>query len=319
MPGPAITIRGCSTNSTASFCSGFNIKISALSNFINFRQLITYKMQIKLFIKQRCKCKMLTFILINQKNLKAKFQAFKILLIKLKKILKKFENKKSEYIQKKEQKKKIELNTKKEWYEKFRFTKTSNQFLVVIGKDAGTNEVLIKKHMEENDIVMHTEAPGSPFGLIKSGKEKVSKQDIEEAAQFLTCFSSQWKKGFGTADAFWVLPEQVTKKAQSGEYMSKGSFMIYGKKNIIKNINLQICLGIIKKEIKIENEIIFLEELFSGSEKACQRNCPNRYVKIEPGDINYKALTKEIKKRLKTSQIEDLPKYIPNNCKILKK
>ena len=96
--------------------------------------------------------------------------------------------------------------------------------------------------------------------------------------------------------------------------------MIRGEKNIVKNIQNRIHLGIKKEKIKIdENEEIETYELFSGSENACKKFCKNNYIKLEPGNDNYKALTKEIKKRLKIQYLEDLPKYIPNNCKILKK
>ena len=52
---------------------------------------------------------------------------------------------------------------------------------------------------------------------------------------------------------------------------------------------------------------------------ACKKYCNNRYIKLEPGLDNYKKMTKEIKTRLKVSNLEDLPKYIPNDCKILKR
>lgn len=252
------------------------------------------------------------------KKLKAKIPGIDKTIEKTKKEIEEFEEKKETYLKKKEKDEKIKYHRKKEWFEKFRYTFTSNEFLFVIGKDSGTNEILIKKHMEENDLVFHTEAPGSPFGILKNAKDKASKKDIEEAGQFLTCFSAQWKKGFGTADAFWVFPEQVTKKAVSGEYMNKGSFMIYGTKNILKNIELKICLGVQKKSIETDDGKIEYEELFSGSQSACEKFCNKRYIKLEPGNYNYKALNKEIKKQLKT-HIEDLPKYIPNECKILKR
>ncbi|MCA9497076.1 MAG: DUF814 domain-containing protein [Nanoarchaeota archaeon] len=252
------------------------------------------------------------------KKLKAKLPGIEETIKVTKEKIINFEEEKNSYLKKKSEKNKLQIHKKQEWFEKFRHTKTKSGFLCVLGKDAGTNEILIKKHMEENDIVLHTEAPGSPFCLIKNAKEKISKQELEETAQFLTCFSKQWKAGFGTADAFWVLPEQVSKKAQSGEFIAKGSFMIRGKKNILKNIQLKICLGVCKNIIKTDEEKIEYEELFSGSESACKKYCELRYIKLEPGNLNYKSLTKEIKKRLKT-HIEDLPKYIPNNCKILKK
>lgn len=253
------------------------------------------------------------------KKLKSKIPGIEKTIEKTKKEIEEFEEKKEQYLKKKQKEETLKIHKKKEWYDKFRFTHTTSGFLCVLGKDAGTNEILIKKHMQENDIVIHTEAPGSPFCLIKEASGKISKEEIEEAAQFTCCFSAQWKAGYGTADAFWVKPEQVTKKALSGEYMSKGAFMIYGQKNIIKNIPLKICLGVKKQQTTTqENEKIEYEELFSGSENACKKYSPNRFIKLEPGKDTYKALTKEIKKRLKT-HIEDLPKYIPNNCKILKK
>lgn len=238
-----------------------------------------------------------------------------------------FDQRRESYLKNKDKREKILEIKKKEWYEKFRWTILESGHLFVLGKDSGTNEVLIKKHTTNKDIVFHTQAPGSPFGIIKdvineNGEIMLKKDELEQAGQFLVCFSSQWKKGFGTADAFWVKPEQVSKKAESGEFMSKGSFMIRGDKNIIKNIPLKISIGVIIKEIEVgdkdNSQIIEYEELFSGTQKACQKFCKKRYVNLEPGQLRYKALNKNLKTRLKT-HIEDLPKYIPGECKILKK
>lgn len=273
-------------------------------------------MELKLFLNKNIN-ENANYYFDKAKKLKSKIPGIEKTIEKTKKEIEEFEEKKETYLKKKEKEEKINFHKKKEWFEKFRFTYTSNGFLFVIGKDAGTNEILVKKHTEEKDIIFHTQAPGSPYGILKNGKN-ASKEDIEEAAQFLCCFSSQWKRGFGSADAFWVNPDQVTKKAQSGEFMSKGSFMVYGNKNILKNINLRICLGVQKQKIQTEDEIFEYDELFSGSQKACEKFCGNRFIKLEPGNINYKALNKEIKKQLKT-HIEDLPKYIPNDCRILKK
>lgn len=252
------------------------------------------------------------------KKLKSKIPGLQNAIEQTKKEILEFEEKKSKYISKKQNKEKLSQFVKKEWYDKFRWTKTTGDFLLVIGKDASTNEILIKKHLEPNDLVFHTEAPGSPFGILKGAKDKADKKDLEEAGEFISCFSKQWTKGYGTADAFYIFPEQITKKAQSGEYISKGSFMIYGKKNSLKNLQLKICLGIIINKINTGDEEIEFKEIFSGSEMACKKYC-KIYIKLEPGKDTYKNITKEIKKRLQLGEIEDLPKYIPNNCKILKK
>ncbi len=52
---------------------------------------------------------------------------------------------------------------KKRWYDKFRHFHTSEGFLVVCGRDATTNEIVIKKHTEPQDLVFHTDKAGSPF------------------------------------------------------------------------------------------------------------------------------------------------------------
>ena len=41
--------------------------------------------------------------------------------------------------------------------------------------DLGPNEILIKKHTDENDIIMHTQAAGSPYCIIKNAKDKMYK------------------------------------------------------------------------------------------------------------------------------------------------
>ena len=72
---------------------------------------------------------------------------------------------------KQEQKKYVEAPQKK-WYMKFRWFISSDGFLCIGGRDATTNEILVKKHTEKTDLVFHTDLAGSPFFVIKAeGKE----------------------------------------------------------------------------------------------------------------------------------------------------
>lgn len=120
-----------------------------------------------------------------------------------------------------------------EWYEKFRWFFSSEGFLVIGGRDATTNEMVIKKHTDKEDIVFHTDMAGSPFFVVKtkSGSGSPGDATLQEVADATLCFSKAWKMGLGTTPAFWVRPDQVTKEAQSGEYIPKGAFMIRGKTN----------------------------------------------------------------------------------------
>jgi predicted ribosome quality control (RQC) complex YloA/Tae2 family protein len=137
---------------------------------------------------------------------------------------------------------------KKEWYEKFRWFFTSGGFLAVGGRDATSNEMVIKKHMEIEDWVFHTSMSGSPFFLLKGGKEKASEEDIEEVAIATASYSRAWQNGYRTQEVFYVRPEQVSKKAEAGEYLTKGSFMVRGKKTTL-NPELEVCVGIVNGKV----------------------------------------------------------------------
>ena len=73
---------------------------------------------------------------------------------------------------------------------KFREFTTSSGKIVLGGKDAESNEELMKKFMDKSAIVLHTKEPGSPFCVLESNNKK----DIEEASVFCAKYSQAWKK-----------------------------------------------------------------------------------------------------------------------------
>ncbi len=141
---------------------------------------------------------------------------------------------------------KLIVPKKQEWYEKFRWFFTSSGLLAIGGRDATSNEIIIKKHMEIKDLVFHTEIAGSPFFLLKDGRDTATIEDKEEVAKATVSFSSAWKLGLSNEDVFWVFPEQVSKSARAGEYLTKGGFMINGKKHFSRNVPLGIVVGVDK-------------------------------------------------------------------------
>jgi len=131
---------------------------------------------------------------------------------------------------------------KQEWFEKFRWFYTSGGRLAVGGRDAQSNTLLIRRHLEDVDVVYHADLFGSPFFILKDGRQQ-SEQEELELAQATVSFSSGWKTGLGAADAYWVLKDQVSSAAGSGEYLGKGSFVIRGKKNFVRHALLQVAVG----------------------------------------------------------------------------
>ena len=174
---------------------------------------------------------------------------------------------------------------KAEWYEKFRYFFTSDGFLVISGKDAESNEKIIKKYCKKDDIVLHAHTIGSPFAVIRSEGRKISEEAIKEAAQFVACYSKFWNSGLGIGDVYWVTPEQISKKTSGHESIKKGSFIIYGKRNFLR-VELKLCIGVDEKF-----------KILKGPESAVKKYS-KYYVTIVPGDERGKKLGNEIKEKL---------------------
>ena len=178
---------------------------------------------------------------------------------------------------------------KKAWYERFRWFHSSEGFLVLGGKDATTNELLIKRYTEPHDIVFHADIAGAPFVVVKTEGKKPTDNTLNEAAQFAASFSKAWKMGLGSLDVYWVKPEQVSKGAPSGQFLKKGAFIIRGKKNYVRHIPLRIAIGIVFKDD--------MALAVGGPPQAISKQT-KVYVEIAPGDIPSGRLAKEIRKIL---------------------
>ncbi|MEE1156661.1 MAG: ribosome rescue protein RqcH, partial [Methanobrevibacter sp.] len=111
------------------------------------------------------------------------------------------------------------------WYEKLRWFITSDNTLVVAGRDAGTNEAVVKKYLDNNDIYLHADIHGASSTVIKLESKSLNDTILKESGEFAASFSSAWTKGFNTQDVFWVYPDQVSKTPEAGEFLAKGSFV----------------------------------------------------------------------------------------------
>lgn len=173
----------------------------------------------------------------------------------------------------------------KRWYHKFRWFISSDNFLVVGGKDAKTNDILIKKYLEDNDIFIHAEIHGAPAVIIKTDNKTPSQQTIFEACQFAVSFSNAWKAGLGSADAYWVYANQVSKTPPSGQYLAKGAFIITGKRNYLKNLEIKVAIGISIEEEKYE--------IHCGPIDAIEKHC-DTYIIVKPNGVPKGRLSKTI-------------------------
>ncbi|MEM0372532.1 MAG: NFACT RNA binding domain-containing protein [archaeon] len=147
----------------------------------------------------------------------------------------------SEAKEKEQQKTAVKKHSReKEWFEKYHWMNASGR-LVIGGRDAKTNETLVKKYMEANDLFFHSDVHGASAVIVKDG-QSLDDDSLKYVAQFAGSFSSAWKEGRGTVDVYCVKPEQVKTSAKSGEYLAKGSFVIAGERKYFKNVELSLAL-----------------------------------------------------------------------------
>lgn len=207
------------------------------------------------------------------------------------------------------QKKSPLLVRKKEWFEKFHWCYTRNGLLVVGGRDAHSNEALVKKHLEEKDWYFHADIHGAPHCVLKEGKVKGKKEDLEDAAAFAALFASGWKKGLFSVRVYAVSHEQVSKKAPAGESLGKGAFMIYGER---KWFDPSMRMGIGVQKFGEGNRIM------SGPFDAVRKHCsiiaeiiPGEKTKTEVGKSYLRWLQKKLP-RAEELSLDEIVAALPN-------
>jgi len=140
----------------------------------------------------------------------------------------------------------IKTQITKEWYERYRWFNTNEGLLAIGGRDASSNSAIIRKYLTDNDIVFHADIHGSPFFILKDAKQASEiNSSLIEVAQATVSFSRAWKDGLSSADAYWVEPSQIKKGAPTGQFLPKGSFVIEGRRNYIKDVEIRIAVGIL--------------------------------------------------------------------------
>lgn len=194
----------------------------------------------------------------------------------------------AKHLEEREPGKPLQRRREKLWHERFHSFRSSEGFLVVAGKDASSNEVLVKRHVSPEDIVFHSEAPGAPFTIIKTEGRHPGESTIYEAAVFTVCHSKAWPQGLGSSSAFYVKPEQVTKQAPPGEYLARGSFMVLGRRNYIKGIPLRYGVGVKTSEGEVRAMGAPVESLSGRTDV---------HVTIVPGDESATKLARVLAER----------------------
>ncbi|MCD6502821.1 MAG: NFACT family protein [Euryarchaeota archaeon] len=179
------------------------------------------------------------------------------------------------------EKAKVQMISKKRkerrfWFEKYKWFISSSGHIVIAGRDARTNEEVVRRYLDEKDLYAHADIHGAPSVVIKSLGKDIDKDTIREACEFAVLHSRAWGRIY-MADAYWVYPHQVTKTPNPGEYLPLGAFVIKGKRNYIYNLEIKCGIGLVNVE--------GYEKLMCGPVSAVKRHSSD-YLIIAPGDID---------------------------------
>lgn len=143
------------------------------------------------------------------------------------------------------------------WFEKFYWFISSENFLIIGGRDQQQNELIVKRYLRATDVYVHAEIQGASSVVIKnpSGAE-IPPKTLLEAGTMAISYSVAWDAKVACS-AYWVKSDQVSKTAPTGEYLSTGSFMIRGKKNFLPPCHLVLGLSFLFKleESSVERHI----------------------------------------------------------------
>lgn len=198
------------------------------------------------------------------------------------------------------------------WFEKLRWFITSEGNLVLGGKDANSNENIVKKYLDNNDIYMHADIHGAPSIAVKLTNHTLNDDILKESAIFAASFSTAWSKGYSNQDVFWVKPEQVSKTPEAGEFLTKGAFVIRGQRSFVRSAKLRIGVGIVDYEGK---------RIMAGPVDAMEKYS-NKYIIIKPGYTKKEAIAKSILSKINEDNLlslEDVVRVLPTGkCDIEK-
>ena len=234
---------------------------------------------------------------------------------------------------------KARQRSKRFWFEKHRWAMLSGGHLLIGGRDAKGNDVVVRKHLSSHDLYFHADLHGAPSCSLKlkdglapnqnpseaipegvaslqivqnlaDGTEdarELSESLHSEAAQVAVCWSRAWGSGGAAAVAFHARPSQGSKTTESGESLGRGSFVVRGKRNWHRDLPLELAVG-----MAVVNGVPMP---VSGTPSTISEYC-QRWVKVTPGREKKEAVANRISKATGLVQDDLLSCLPPGNCSV---
>jgi hypothetical protein len=124
---------------------------------------------------------------------------------------------------------------------------------------------------------------------------------LREACEFALAYSKAWSAGLASGSAYWVLPEQVSKQAESGEFLPRGAFVIRGKRNYLHDLPVRLAIG----EAEVEGH----RKVLAGPVSAVAARAA-RHVVLGPGKEDRERFAKRLAAALEVP-IEEVVRALP--------
>ncbi len=199
--------------------------------------------------------------------------------------------------------------TKQFWFEAYRWFISSEGRLVLGGRDARSNEQLVKKHLAAPDRYAHADLHGAASVIIKNGAE-AAEEEMRQVCTFALASSKAWGAGVSEGSAYWVVPDQVSKTPEAGEFVPRGGFIIRGKRNYYHHLPLRLAVG----EVQHEGA----RKVMGGPVEAVQARS-QRYVVIVPGEMERGKLSAQLAKLFEVPEEEISRILPPGNVNVVEK
>ena len=222
---------------------------------------------------------------------------------------------------------------KRLWFENHKWTMLPTGHLMVGGRDAKGNDSIVKKHLSLGDRYLHADMHGAPscslrnnqgfvkdiqppahigedmpaFRLVDKIEAELDEEVTELAATMALAWSRAWNGGGAHGTVFWVKPGQVSKSAETGEFVGKGAFVIRGQRTWYKDIDLRLGLGL----VAINGIPLLMASTVEHITEIC-----NRYIVVTPGREKKESIANKIYKSTGLA-VDDILPILPGNCEII--
>ena len=82
---------------------------------------------------------------------------------------------------------------------------------LILGKDEDSNDYLMRDFQGKSNIILHTAAPGSPFGVIE--KLKPTRNEISASGAWVARYSQDWRDNKGDVKINIFTGKDISKSA----------------------------------------------------------------------------------------------------------